>query len=64
VPHPGRRPIRFYPSLGDDSIRLALVLDRRDQEPPHLPTLNKWQLRRCALCGCSITTGLFGTRAL
>lgn len=45
------------------SLHLCLVLDRRPPHPPHLPTLNKWQHRRCAGCGVTQTTGMFGTKA-
>lgn len=70
--------IRHYPppdSFDDDitggqgrrampgSLHLCLVLDRRPPHPPHLPTLNKWQHRRCAGCGVGQTTGMFGTKA-
>jgi len=66
VPHPGAAPIRHYPAqLGDDGsgIHLCLVLDLRPENPPQLSTLNKWQARRCADCGCTQTTGMFDTRA-
>ena len=47
----------------DGGLHLALVLERRYAEPPHLPTLNKWQHRQCAQCMTTQSTGMFGTKA-
>lgn len=64
VPHPGQLPIRHYPSTDPlGGVVVKMVLDRRSDEPPNLPTLNKWQHRSCASCGCEQTTGMFGVKA-
>ncbi len=36
---------------------LQLVLSVRADNPPHLPSLNKWQHRQCANCCKKQTTG-------
>lgn len=41
-----------------------MVVEARALEPPHLPTLNKWQMRKCANCGVTQSTGMFGTKAV
>jgi Putative zinc-RING and/or ribbon len=59
----------FYPISGmtvgasTASMRMTLVLDRRPAHPPPLPVLNKWQHRRCASCGVTQSTGMWGVHA-
>jgi len=69
------QPVRHFPRrLNDEetagdlqgqvklaTLSLKLVLERRPCQAPNLPALNRWQGRRCAACGCGITTGMFGT---
>lgn len=45
-------------------MHIRLVLEQRPEGTPHLPTLNKWQNRRCANCGATQTTGSFGKKAV
>ena len=66
APHPLKSvlPIRHYPSSGEfGGVLVKLVLESRAEQPPNLPTLNKWQHRGCAQCNCEITTGSFGVKA-
>ena len=66
APHPLKSvlPIRHYPSSGEfGGVIVKLVLETRAEQPPNLPSLNKWQHRGCAQCNCEITTGSFGVKA-
>ena len=41
----------------DGGLHIRLVLERRPSTPPNLPKLNKWQLRKCAQCQRTQSTG-------
>ena len=56
--------LQHYPAADDNSIHMKLVLSRRPSSAPDLPALNKWQQRKCAICGATQTTGLFGRAAV
>ena len=42
----------------DEAMALVPVFEQRYLSPPHLPTLNKWQHRKCAECNAEQSTGV------
>ena len=45
----------------DGGLHMTLVLEQRYSRPLDLPALNKWQLRQCAKCGVTQSTGAHWT---